>query len=304
MKTDDPAKFDDPREKCWEPLQALWPIDDPVWMAKRLELWKNIEKNNYVKRFFKDELRGYKNLFLTGRQFEREYPYLSEAVRDMRVRYGARLALIPITEPCQYKLYTDQCTKSTANNWEYMQLTSFWVIAQIYENTGLANERVLDIYKHIMGGGELKDNQLLLSKNIENFESEMENELRHFFAFLNGLMPNSSGPYHFDEENFGWVWGLFEYYESISQMLCDYENIIRSKYFREKEERKSQSDYDRLLRRYESDKKKWAKRLDNIDKTTTTGNPEQDKVLFKVKELIHSDRFPEVYREFWREFGE
>lgn len=300
MKVVDPEKFDDEYETWWKPLHALWPINDTQWMAERQKLWKKIEKNEFVKRMDKHRLRGYRNIFLTGRQYEKEYHYLNDASRYMFIGDSDRLALIPTADPESLKLFTDHCP---AKDWEYMKITSFLTISHIYKNTGLANDRVLNIYRYVMGGGELQDNKWLLSKTIENFEDRMESELRSYFYSLNRLLPISTTKNPLSHEDYQWLLSMFDYYVSISEMLCGHQDLIRSKYYWEKQERESSHQNETALKRRMSKRKKWAVQLVNIDCATTTGNLEQDKVLFKLKALIHSDRFPEVYREFWREFG-
>lgn len=252
--------YNDEYEKWWEPFQSLWPQENEEWMAERRRQWKLIRRSvDPDGRANELELRGMRNLFLTGHVFTEKPPWpdLDGVARQMYVGEVERMVLAPFAEEQHYNQFVQAILKQNSNKALIAGIMNpFPAIGRIHKHSGLADEKSRQVYQFVMGGGLFSDNKVLLEheRALKSYSPVTRIE-SYFFSIAIVLKlkgrERGQGRGRFLEL-------VFDYHTSIAEHICEFEE----KYRRSIDIR--QTDYQAIFEQFKHRtpiKEPWAKEL-------------------------------------------
>lgn len=212
-------------ETWWIPITRHWKTDDKSWMKERRAIW-DIVKNNAIDDEVEPDalaMKGLRNFFFYGYSMLENPPHSEfwEVSRKMYVSSQKRLALSPFSEPTHYNEFIDAVLENISS-YEVCDVISnpLTFVDKYLKDTGLEEQRVLEIYKYILGNGMIFDNRLI-SGNSDVYEiyDAPINILKYFdkvSRFLN-LDKNRGG----DWSHIGYYGKLFDYYASHAEFAVE-----------------------------------------------------------------------------------
>lgn len=293
------GEFDDENELWWQPFQKLWHVDDEQWMAERRALWKRLSINTSTE----DSLRGLRSLFLTGQTFDTHYKPKSnfdfeteKRIERIRVLDYSRLHLLPTFEPEILEKFAN-CVIEKRNGFQHISDTSyFWTISNFYNNTDMAHDLIMSIYKNLMGGGGIKDNPRYLQSVGRKFLGELEYQLQKYFSDIRFAQKKPDRDTRFLSE-------LYEYFESVALFLCEHEDLMQERYFPQKipvlhDSEHGRKEYEDKLCTAEKRRKEWLHKQKKLASLIPEKGSHLEELVNKAQALMKSNKFPEPLRRF------